>query len=61
MENVYEQFFYLVHHGNWSFQEAYNLPVKLRQWFINRLIKQFEEENAAVRKQQGKSKYNSPY
>jgi hypothetical protein len=44
MENVYEQFFVLKHHGGWSFIEAYNLPLGLRTWFVKRLMKQFEEE-----------------
>ena len=44
MKEVYEQFFLLKYHGGWSFIEAYNLPVGLRTWFVNRLAKQFEEE-----------------
>ena len=44
MEHVYEQFFLLKYHGGWSFTEAYNLPVALRNWFIKRLVKQFEQE-----------------
>tara|TARA_R110000824_G_scaffold851_2_gene5128 strand:- start:12431 stop:12607 length:177 start_codon:yes stop_codon:yes gene_type:complete len=48
MANVYEQFFLLKHHGGWSFIEAYNLPVGLRAWFLNRLIKQFEEEKKQI-------------
>ena len=48
MENVYEQFFILKHHGNWSFIEAYNLPVGLRLWFLNKLKEQFEKEKEAI-------------
>ena len=44
IKNIYEQFFFLKYHGGWSFVEAYNLPVGLRTWFVERLIKQFEEE-----------------
>ena len=44
MEQVYEQFFLLKYHGGWSFIEAYNLPVGLRHWFVERLSKQFEDE-----------------
>jgi len=47
MESVYEQIFNLMHHGNWSFSEAYSLPVGLRFWFFNRMVKQFEEEKKA--------------
>ncbi len=50
MEQVYEQFFLLKHHGGWSFIEAYNLPVGLRNWFIKRLAKQFEDEKEQVEK-----------
>jgi hypothetical protein len=41
-------------HGNWSFSEAYNLPIKIRRWFLRRLIRHFEEkaerENSASKK-----------
>ena len=45
MESVYEQFFYLKYHGNWSFIEAYNLPVGLRSWFVHKLVEQIKLEN----------------
>ncbi|HCX15262.1 MAG TPA: hypothetical protein DGZ24_08090 [Rhodospirillaceae bacterium] len=48
MENVYEQFFFLQYSGGWSFVEAYNLPVGLRTWFVERLVKQIETENQAM-------------
>ena len=47
IQNVYEQFFFLKQYGNWSFIEAYNLPIGLRNWFVERLIQHKEEENAA--------------
>jgi len=28
--------------------EAYNLPIKLREWFVNRLMRQKKEENEAI-------------
>ena len=46
MEKVYEQFFLLKYHGGWSFIEAYNLPVALRVWFLERLSKQIKDEEA---------------
>tara|TARA_B100001778_G_C18125374_1_gene422539 strand:- start:87 stop:329 length:243 start_codon:yes stop_codon:yes gene_type:complete len=48
MENVYEQFFFLKYSGGWSFSEAYNLPVGLRNWFTQRLIAQLEMEKKAI-------------
>jgi len=50
MENVYEAFFVLKYHGGWSFIEAYNLPVKLRRWFLKRLEKQFKKEKEQMEK-----------
>ena len=49
-EQVYEQFFILKHHGGWSFYELYNLPVGLRNWFVRRLVKQFEDERKQIEK-----------
>jgi len=48
MENVYEQFFFLKYSGGWSFSEAYNLPVGLRKWFVERLLRQLEAEKEAI-------------
>lgn len=48
MKNVYEQFFYMKYSGGWSFAEAYNLPVGLRNWFFERLVKQLEDEKQAI-------------
>ena len=45
---MYEQFFFLKYSGGWSFSEAYNLPIGLRGWFVQRLIKQLEAEKEAV-------------
>jgi len=56
MESVYEQFFLLKYYGGWSFMEAYNLPVALRNWFINRLVKQFEKEKEDYEQAQKDSK-----
>ena len=50
IESVYEQIFALKHHGNWSFVEAYGLPIGLRQWFVHRLAKHFEEEKEQYEK-----------
>lgn len=32
------------YHGGWSFIELYNLPVGLRNWFCEQLIKEFKKE-----------------
>ena len=47
---MYEAFFFLKYYGGWSFMEAYNLPVGLRNWFIERLQKQMKEESDQAKK-----------
>jgi len=47
---VYEEIFLLKYHAGWSFTEAYNLPVGLRKWFLDRLVKQKKEEREATEK-----------
>jgi hypothetical protein len=47
-ENIYEQFFFLKYHGGVGLIEAYNLPIKLREWFVKRLKRQLEEEAEAI-------------
>ena len=41
---TYEEIFTLVKRGNISFTEAYNFPIKLREWFVRRLIKDLESD-----------------
>ena len=50
IKNVYEQFFFLKYHAQWSLQELYSLPVGLRRWFVERTIKQKEDEHKAQEK-----------
>jgi hypothetical protein len=46
----------LKYYGGWSFSEAYNLPVQIRRWFLERLFKQKEDENKAAEEAMNKSK-----
>ena len=55
IKDVYEQFFFMKYHGGWSFTEAYNLPVGLRVWFVERLVKQLNDE-AEAQKPKNKNK-----
>jgi len=55
MEGIYEQFFFLKYAGGWSLSEAYNLPVGLRTWFVERLAKQLKDEKEAIEEAQKKS------
>jgi len=50
IESVYEEFFLLKYYGGWSFTEAYNLPIKIRRWFLEKLVQQMEKENKAAEK-----------
>ncbi len=49
IENIYEEMFLLKYHGGWSLTETYNLPIGLRRWFLQRLIKERERENEAFK------------
>ncbi len=55
MESVYEQFFIMKYHGGWSLTEAYNLPIGLRNWFCERLAKQFKMEKEQMETAQRQS------
>jgi hypothetical protein len=48
IQSIYEQIFYLKYLGGWSFYEAYNLPIGLREWFVSRLTEQLEKEKEAI-------------
>tara|TARA_R100000657_G_C4630644_1_gene78705 strand:- start:44 stop:190 length:147 start_codon:yes stop_codon:yes gene_type:complete len=37
----------LKYYGGWSFIEAYNLPVKIRHWFVHKLSEQMTKEKEA--------------
>jgi len=47
-EGIYEQIFFLKYNAGWSFSEVYSLPVGLRNWFVQRTIKQLEMEAEAI-------------
>ncbi len=51
----FQEFFMLKYHGGWSFTEVYNLPVQIRRWFLERLIKQKEDEKKAIEEQINKN------
>jgi len=42
--------FFMNYTGNWSLTELYNLPVGLRRWFVEKTIKQKEDEIEAREK-----------
>jgi len=48
IEGLYEHFFYMKYYGGWGFVEAYNLPIKIRNWFLQRLIEEKQLENETV-------------
>ena len=45
--SVYEQIFLMVLKSNFSFTEAYSLPINLRNWFFDKLVKYHEMINKA--------------
>ena len=54
---IHEQIFQLTFNsrGSIPFEQAYNMPVYLRRWYIQRLDKAYTEENEAIEKSQRKS------
>ncbi len=50
IESVYEEIFNLKMHGNWSFQEVYNLPITIRRWFLKRTVKYYKDKAEAEKK-----------
>tara|TARA_R100000278_G_C5335748_1_gene116382 strand:+ start:276 stop:446 length:171 start_codon:yes stop_codon:yes gene_type:complete len=50
-EVTYEQIIFLQHHGKFTFTEAYNLPVGLRNWFVDKNIDLIEKRNEAQSKE----------
>ena len=52
MQQVYEVFFTLKHYGGWSLSELYTLPVGLRQWWLERTVKEYEKEKEQYEKAQ---------
>lgn len=50
IESVYEEMFLMKYHGGWSFIETYSLPVKIRRWFLGRLVKELEKEAEEIKK-----------
>jgi hypothetical protein len=48
IESIYEEMFLLKYHGGYSIVESYNMPIGLRRWTIERLVKQKQQEKEAT-------------
>ena len=59
ISSVYEEFFLMKYYGGWSFSEAYNLPIQIRRWFLNRLLEQIDTENKATKTAMDQAMSNS--
>ena len=44
------------YHNGWSFTELYNLPIVIRRWFLERLVKQKEQEKESAEEAAKKAK-----
>jgi len=44
LQAVYNQLFDLKYFGGWSFFESYNLPIRMRVWFLEKLHEQKTHE-----------------
>ena len=56
MEASYEELFILKEVGGWDFYQAYNLPLALRRWWLERLLRHKEEEKEHAEKEAKKAK-----
>jgi len=56
MKIVHDQIFYLIMNGNWNYFDVYDLPVKIRLWFVNKLSDHFENKNKEMEKINAKNK-----
>lgn len=54
MQGVYDQIFDLTYYSNFTFTEGYNLPVRLRRSYYDKLRERKEREKEAA---QGKNKH----
>lgn len=45
MSVTYEEILFLQHYGNFTFTEAYNLPIGLRKWFVEKNMQIIEDRN----------------
>jgi len=55
IKDIYEQMFFMNYVGNWSITELYNLPVGLRRWFVEKTVKQKENERSAAEEMHAKA------
>ena len=60
MQNVYKNFFYMKYYRGWSLFELYNLPVGLRQWYVQMLIDHKAEENEKTQEASQPTNYKPP-
>ena len=56
---ILEQIFVLMQHLNFSYRDAYLLPVWQRSWFIGRLKENIEKQQEAQNIQQGNRSISS--
>lgn len=54
MKKVFDELFDLKYYGNFSIFESYNLPLGLREYYVNRLIDTMKKEQDAIEKAKGK-------
>ena len=59
-KDIHEEIFQLIyyHKGGFTFNEVYNLPIYLRKVYLNRLNKQYSDENKEIEKARKKTQQN---
>ena len=56
---ILEQLYVLIKHANFSYSDAYKLPVWKRTWFIYKLKEEFEKEQQTINNNMNKNSSNS--
>ena len=44
---ILEPFFLLIYYSNFSWQEYYNMPIYVKEWYLGRLSKELKESDGA--------------
>ena len=62
LKYILEEIFQLVQHCRISYSEAWDMPIVIRHWWINRISKEHEEEQQKPRNRAGeKGGHTDPF
>jgi hypothetical protein len=56
---ILEPLFLLMYYGGFTYTEAYNLPVRYKLWFVNRIAKELKRSNEGEAPQGDRTAHNN--